>query len=176
MNQLLLFTDGSVNTQSRIGYGAYLATSLSPTAANTSKLSVKVKQFANTSSTKLELQTLLWALEEIEETTTKVTVYTDSQNIIKLPQRRMQLEQSDFHSKNGKSLNNHELYRKFFDIVDRLDCTFLKVRGHQRSNQKNDTDKLFALVDKISRNALRANSIRPHPPHRSTANPAHSQE
>ncbi len=155
VNQLLLFTDGSVNTQSRIGYGAYLATSLSATATNTSKLSVKVKQFTDTSSTKLELQTLLWALEEIGETTTKITVYTDSQNIIKLPQRRVQLEQSNFHSKNGKPLNNCELYRKFFDIVDRLNCTFLKVRGHQLSNRKTDTDKLFTLVDKASRNALR---------------------
>jgi hypothetical protein len=29
------------------------------------------------------------------------------------------------------------------------------VRGHQVSNQKDDIDRLFTLVDRVSRNALR---------------------
>jgi hypothetical protein len=40
-------------------------------------------------------------------------------------------------------------------MTDQLDCEFVKVRGHQVSNQKDDVDRLFTLVDKASRNALR---------------------
>ena len=46
-------------------------------------------------------------------------------------------------------------YRDFFKITEELDCKFLKVRGHQVSNQKDDIDRLFTLVDRASRNALR---------------------
>jgi hypothetical protein len=40
-------------------------------------------------------------------------------------------------------------------MIDQLDCEFVKVRGHQVSNQKDDIDRLFELVDRASRNALR---------------------
>ena len=40
-------------------------------------------------------------------------------------------------------------------MTDQLDCELVKVRGHQASNQKDDIDKLFTLVDRASRNALR---------------------
>jgi ribonuclease HI len=39
-----------------------------------------------------------------------------------------------------------------------LDCELFKVRGHQVSNQKDDIDRLFALVDRASRNALRGDN------------------
>ena len=71
MNELILVTDGSVNTRSNVGYGAYLA----------------------------------------------------------VPDRGLSL--------------------------DALDCEFVKVRGHQVGNQKDDMDRLFTLVDRASRNALR---------------------
>jgi hypothetical protein len=40
-------------------------------------------------------------------------------------------------------------------MVDQLDCEFVKVRGHQALKQKDDIDRLFTLVDRASRNALR---------------------
>jgi len=40
-------------------------------------------------------------------------------------------------------------------MTEQLDCEFVKVRGHLKSNQKDDVDRLFALVDSASRNALR---------------------
>ena len=61
----MLFTDGSVNTQSKIGYGAYLAVSESGLSLDSLRECVKVMRFEHTSSTKLELQTLLWALGDI---------------------------------------------------------------------------------------------------------------
>jgi ribonuclease HI len=155
MDELMLFTDGSVNTQSNIGYGAYLAVSERGLSLDLLRKLVKVRRFEHTSSTKLELQTLLWALGDIQAMGSKVIVYTDSQNIMGLQGRRDRFEQNDYSSKNNKRLNNYELYQEFYKMIDQLDCELVKVRGHQVSNQKNDIDRLFTLVDRASRNALR---------------------
>ena len=115
---------------------------------------MKVRRFEHTSSTKLELQTLLWALSNIQALGRKVIVYTDSQNIMGLQGRRDRFEQNDYRSKKNIRLNNYELYQKFYRMIDQLDCELVKVRGHQVSNHKDDIDRLFTLVDRASRNAL----------------------
>jgi len=88
----------------------------------------------------------------------KVIVYTDSQNILGLQGRRDRFEQNDYRSKKNKRLNNFELYQELFRMTDQLDCELVKIRGHQVSNQKDDIDRLFTLVDRASRNALRGDS------------------
>ena len=160
MTKLLLLIDGSVNTQSHIGYGAYLSVSEAGLSLEEFRALVKVKRFAHTSSTKLELQTLLWALNDIQVAERKVIVYTDSQNIIGLPARRERLEQRGYRSNNNTLLKNHELYQEFYRLTDQLDCELIKVRGHQVSKQKDDIDRLFTLVDRASRNALKEETRR----------------
>ncbi len=151
----MLLTDGSVNTQSNIGYGAYLAVTEYGLSIDLMKERVKVRRFDHTSSTKLELQTLLWAFSDINALGKKVIVYTDSQNIMGLKGRRERFEQNNYRSKKNRLLNNYELYQEFYRMTDQLNCEFVKVRGHQASNQKDDIDRLFTLVDRASRSALR---------------------
>ena len=158
MDELMIFTDGSVNTQSNIGYGAYLAVSERGLSLDSLRARVKVRRFEHTSSTKLELQTLLWALRDIQAFGGKVIVYTDSQNIMGLQGRRERFEQNNYRSKKNRRLNNYELYQEFYRITDQLNCKFVKVRGHRVSNQKDDIDRLFTLVDRASRNALRGDN------------------
>jgi ribonuclease HI len=158
MNELMLFTDGSVNAQSNIGYGAYLAVSEGGLSLDSLRTRVKVRRFEHTTSTKLELQTLLWALSDIQALGSKVIVYTDSQNIMGLQGRRERFEQNDYRSKKNRRLNNFELYQAFYRMTDQLNCEFVKVRGHQVSNQKVDIDRLFTLVDRVSRDALRGDN------------------
>jgi ribonuclease HI len=158
MDELMIFTDGSVNTHSNIGYGAYLAVSKRGLSLDSLRPRVKVRRFEDTSSTKLELQTLLWALSDIQASGKRVIVYTDSQNIMGLQGRRDRLEQNDYRSKKNKRLSNYELYQEFYRMTDPLDCEFVKVRGHQVSHQKDDIDRLFTLVDRASRNALRGDN------------------
>ena len=158
MDELMLFADGSVNTHSKIGYGAYLAVSERGLSLDSLRPWVKVRRFEHTSSTKLELQTLLWALSDIQALGSRVIVYTDSQNIMGLQGRRDRFEQNDYRSKKNKRLKNYELYQEFYRMTDQLDCEFVKVRGHQVSNQKDDIDRLFTLVDRASRNALRGDN------------------
>lgn len=155
MVELMLFIDGSVNPLSKVGYGAYLAVFDPDLSLDSLRTGVKVKQFNNTSSTKLELQTLLWALSDIQAFVSRVIVYTDSQNILGLHRRRNWFEQNDYRSKKNNLLNNHEVYQEFYRITDKLDFELVKVSGHRVSKQKDNIDRLFTLVDKASRNALR---------------------
>ena len=155
MDKLMIFTDGSVNTRSKIGYGAYLAVFDQGSELELLRKKIKVQRFEYTSSTKLELQTLLWALSDIQDIGRNVLAFTDSQNIIGLADRREWLEKSDYRSKKNKRLNNYELYKEFYRITDQIDVELVKVRGHQATRHKDEIDRLFTLVDRASRNALR---------------------
>lgn len=155
MNKILLFTDGSVNVQSKVGCGASLVISEDELSIENLNSLVKVKRFENTSSSKLELQTLLWALDEIETSECNIVIHTDSQTIVDLLDRRERLEKNDFKSKKNIPLNNGELYKIFFKKIDSLDCELVKIKGHQPTKNKNEIERIFALVDKASRKALR---------------------
>lgn len=155
MKEWALYIDGSVDTKSKTGFGAYLL--IDATAPNTDyQNGIEVKQFDFTSSTKLELQNILWALSQIGASGGSLVVYTDSQNLVQLPVRRSALEESNFKSKKGSQLRNHELYREFFKGMDRLDCRLVKVKGHKRNSEKDANDKIFTFVDRAARKALRA--------------------
>jgi ribonuclease HI len=153
--ELLLFTDGSVNPKLNFGYGAYLA--VSETKIRTDDLTqlVMLKRFDETTSVKLELQTMLWALNEVSNFNGKINVYSDSQNILGLAGRRERLEKSNFYSKQNKRINNWELYRDFYLLTDKLNIEIKKVSGHKRTSSKDDIDRLFTIVDRASRNAVR---------------------
>lgn len=158
VKHIKLFCDGSVNPKSNIGYGAYfiLDSSLS---VELSKIQIFTKRFENTSSTKLELETLLWALNDSNLQNIEIFVYTDCQNILTLKNRREKLEQNNFYTKKGELLKNHLLYKEFYKLSDLLSCTFIKVKGHKKTNEKDEIDKLFTLVDRTARDALRNNSV-----------------
>ena len=159
MLHLEVFTDGSVNTQLKVGYGAYLIVSKQSQSIDSLQEKVKTKRFENTSSTKLELQTLLWALDDIitvaEARDISLCIYTDSQNIIGLPGRQSALEQNHYFSSKNKRLNNYELYQAFYRLTSGIKYTLVKVLGHQVSTKKSEVDTLFSLVDRASRRALR---------------------
>ncbi len=155
MKMIMLFTDGSVDVKTNIGFGAYLIVHDFDQSLDSLKKLVQVKRFENSSSTKLELQTLLWALNKIKDERQKVIIYTDSQNIIGLQGRRKRLEQNNFSSRKNVRLKNYKLYQEFYGLTDLLDYELVKVRGHQQSSKKDDIHKIFTLVDRASRRALR---------------------
>ncbi|MGE0050982.1 MAG: RNase H family protein [Arcobacter sp.] len=82
MKNIKLFTDSSVNPQEKIGFGSFLIIEDEKMTFENLKKTIKTKKFENTSSTKLELQTLLWALAEIKNKNSLIEIYTDCQNII----------------------------------------------------------------------------------------------
>ncbi len=156
MNQTIkLFCDGSVNPQKKIGFGAYFLYTEIDTLQS-AKQKIQTKKFIDTSSTKLELEVLLWALEDSELLNKEISIYTDCQNILGLEKRREKLESNNYKNSTGKLLNNHELYKEFYKKIDKLNCTFIKLKGHKPSKEKDIIDELFTLVDRASRDALRS--------------------
>ena len=155
MKKIKLFTDSSVNPQEKIGFGSFLIIEDENLTLENLKKNIKIKRFENTSSTKLELQTFLWSLEEIKNKDVIIEVYTDCQNIIGLQDRKEKLKKNNFYSSSGKLMNNHELYKEFFEKIDKLDLVFIKVKGHKKNSLKDEVDTIFNLVDKASRSALR---------------------
>jgi len=150
-----LFTDGSVNPKSKVGYGAYLVVYDDNQTLYELENSVKTVMFMQTSSTKLELQTLLWALKEISTLNKRVTIYTDSQNTVGLLNRRSKFEKNAYMTKKNRLIDNHELYKEFYKIVDTIKCDIIKVKGHKLEKDKDEIDAIFTLVDRASRDALR---------------------
>ena len=112
---MFLLTDGSVNPKSGIGFGAFLAFSDIHEELDSLSERIQFRKFENTSSTKLELQTLLWALSKMTEK--EIVSYTDSQNIFGLLSRKKRLIENDFCSKGGRQIRNHEIYREFYESV-----------------------------------------------------------
>ena len=159
MKKIKLFTDSSVNPQEKIGFGSFLILEEKEISFEEMKKNIKIKRFENTSSTKLELQTFLWSLEEIIDKNVVIEVYTDCQNIVGLKDRREKLEKNDFHSSSRKLMSNHELYKEFFEKTDKLNIILTKVKGHKKNSLKDEIDTIFNLVDKASRNALRENML-----------------
>lgn len=159
MKKIKLLTDSSVNPQEKIGFGSFLILEQKEISFEDMKKDIKIKRFENTSSTKLELQTFLWALDEINDKNIIIEVYTDCQNIIGLQDRREKLEKNNFYSSSGKLMNNHELYKDFFEKTDELNLIFIKVKGHKKNSLKDKIDTIFNLVDKASRSALRENML-----------------
>jgi ribonuclease HI len=158
-----IFTDGSVNQKTKTGIGCYLilrTEEISELNQDEIKGKINHSYFTDTSSTKLEIQILLTALECIsnQHLSNKLclNIYTDSQNIITLPTRREKLMQRNFRTGNGeRELKNAELYKHFFDYLDRFNCPFIQVEGHKRTYEKSVIDLIFTLVDRESRRLSR---------------------
>jgi ribonuclease HI len=150
-SELFLFCDGSVHQASATGCGAYFVTD---TLSRPSPDQVRTRLFPQTSSTRLELQTLLWALEQ-NQSAAPITVFTDSQNSLGLLARRQRLEAQNFCSAKGLELNNADLYRAFFALIDRMDVRIEKVKGHASNSDKTLIESLFAVVDQAARRQSR---------------------
>ncbi len=156
-DNIYLFTDGSVNPKLKVGYGAILVARDINQPLKELKSKVKLKRFSDTSSTKLELENLLWGLSlvMIEGSNTAVIVYTDSQNILSLPERRVRLENNNYLTRGNKEVKNQDLYKEFYRMFDAYNIQIVKVKGHQPGRQKTQEESVFTLVDRASRKAIR---------------------
>jgi len=167
MNRFALFTDVSSNPQRKCGVGAYLLLPASyleylPHDINRAEISAKLrfKRFAETSSTKLEVQTVLWALEYFQSQCCgsdpgNLQVFTDSQCVAGLPGRRAVLEVNHFlSSRSGQLLTNAPLYQAFYAAYDNLGFQLVKVAGHTRASSRDTLQQIFSCVDKEVRKAL----------------------
>jgi ribonuclease HI len=167
MNSFALFTDVSLNPQRKLGVGGYLLVPVPFLEVEPHDIEqgdvfarLKIKTFAETSSTKLEVQTVLWALENSREELTgtalmSLRIYTDSQCVAGLLGRRAGLTNSDFCARrSGRPLANAPLYRAFYAAYDQLGFQLIKVPGHSRACSHDTVQRIFSYVDREVRKAL----------------------
>ena len=163
MSSFALFTDGSFDPTTKTGMGALLFAPASLLTAPLENLdhhslnnSIKFRKFFDTSSTQLELKTALWAIEEFSNHSNRpLTLYTDSQGVAGLLERRKRLESTEFISKKSqRELNNAALYRQFYGFHDEIQFQVIKVRGHLRKSDHNTAQRIFSMVDQGARKAL----------------------
>ena len=167
MNICALFTDVSLNPQRRLGVGSCLLVPANlldsaPDAIDQAGVSARLRfrRFAETSSTRLEVQTVLWGVEMYREQCRRcgpgrLQVYTDSQCVVGLPGRRAALEANGFvaaHS--GRLLANAPLYRALYAVHDELGFDLIKVAGHSRAGNHGSVQRIFSCVDRGARRAL----------------------
>lgn len=168
MSDVALFTDVSMNPELKLGVGAYVAVPASFLQASFRTIErsevagrLKVRRFEDTSSTKLEVQTVLWALEEYRKDSKvtepgKLSLYSDSQCVSGLLKRRPGLSAGDFLSKRtDRPLRNAPLYRAFYEFYDELGFEVIKVEGHSGSRRCDTEHRIFSFVDKEVRKALK---------------------
>ena len=162
-----LFIDGSVNPQTGHGFGASLLVASDEIVTHHHhyhpfqelETRIQIHEFTDTSSTKLELQTLLRALaEDVPVSCAPLTVYTDSQNTVGLVDRRAYLEAHNYYTQKGTVLRHAALYQAFFKVLDQRGFQLVKVDGHKKKHHKTGIDRIFALVDQAARKACRTAS------------------
>jgi len=163
---MILFTDSSVSSKQNLGVGGYLRVYDASGAINLpgDLDSVQLRTFTHEgiSSTELELKTLIWALDKLQTDLkgVKLTVYTDSQNVAGLIERRARLEQKGFRNRSGDLLKQARSYKLLFELLDKLsessEVEIIKIKGHQRKSERSELEKLFSLVDQATRRRLRS--------------------
>lgn len=167
MNSFALFTDVSLNPQRKLGVGGYLLVQTSFLENEPNDIGqedvfarLKIWRFAETSSTTLEVQTVLWALEQVCEELGapdggELRIYTDSQCVAGLLGRKARLERDAFVAKrSGQPLANAALYRAFYAAHDQRGFRVIKVSGHSRADSHDAIHRIFSFVDKGVRRAL----------------------
>jgi len=167
MHDAALFTDVSLNPKLKLGVGAYLVVpaaflEVSPHSIERSQITdqLVIQRFEGTSSTTLEVQTVLWSLEDYRSGLKgsklgKLQVYSDSQCVACLLRKRPGLEAKGFLSKRtSHQLKNACLYRRFYEFYDELGFEIIKVAGHTRSCSHNTVNRIFSLVDENVRKIL----------------------
>jgi ribonuclease HI len=159
-----LFTDVSVSPVLKLGVGAYVIIPASFLEASSGVIGrpqitgrIKVRRFEGTSSTRLELQTVLWALKENRQVPHgSLTIYSDSQCVSGLLKRKTRLLAGGFLSKKtNRQLGNASLYRTFYEFHDELGFHVVKVDGHSRTRVSDTAQQIFSFVDKEARKALK---------------------
>jgi ribonuclease HI len=167
MNGFALFTDVSVNPQRKLGVGGYLFVPLQFLEKDPHDIEreevfarLKFKRFAETSSSRLEVQTVLWALDELREVLSgsapgSLRMYTDSQCVAGLMGRRAGLIKRDFAvRRSGRELAHAPLYRAFYAAYDQFGFQLVKVPGHSRACSQDPVQLIFSCVDREVRKAL----------------------
>jgi ribonuclease HI len=168
---VLLFSDAATSPQTAIAVGAFLYLPENELQLYDNcnfenlffELTKKVNylELASKKSTWSEIKTILSAINIIHMNygiNCPITVYTDCQSLCDLViRRKFKLQKNNFITRAGKTLAHAELYKELFSLVEKSFIQFIKVKGHnKRDQQLTLPEKIFILLDQLSRKKLRS--------------------
>jgi ribonuclease HI len=170
MNTILIFTDAATSSKMNIAVGAflYLDQNLMQNYAECSiedlytKLDelVVYQKYVSKKSTWSEIKIVIDSLNFLSknlEPIQKVEIYTDCQSLYDLlGKRKEKLQKNNFTTRTGKILQNANLYKELFEIAEKFQIQTFKIKGHSPiSYRLTLQEKIFAVLDKLSRKKLR---------------------
>lgn len=132
-HQLLIYTDGSSRgNPGPGGYGAILLWG--------NKRKELSAGYRLTTNNRMELMGVITALESLTRPNISLTIYTDSQYIVKAVQLKWLDKWIKTNFAGGKK--NKDLWMRFYQIAKQFKITFVWVKGHAENALNNRCDVL----------------------------------
>jgi ribonuclease HI len=133
MKELIVYTDGaSRGNPGTGGYGAILKW-----GEIEKELS---KGYRKTTNNRMELMAVIAALEDLKKEGLHITIYSDSQYIVKAVQEGWLKNWIATNFKGGKK--NRDLWTRFFELSKKHHIKFIWVKGHSSNAYNNRCDVL----------------------------------
>jgi len=115
---------------------------------------IKFNKINNTNNTRAEIIGLITLIENLEPNMPH-TIYTDCQSILNRIRDKEKLIKNNFLTKRGIELNNADLYRYLFGLLND-NLALVHIRGHIPKNEMDIHNKSFSRLDISVRHKLRA--------------------
>jgi ribonuclease HI len=147
-NTINIYTDGSCHTQYTIGAWAAIL------QIDGNEILLKEHEL-NTTHNRMELIAVLKAIEYLKTNDLDkrdIHIFSDSQYVVHLIERKEKLRNQNFKSKSGNHLPNAELLELFLASIQDLAISFIKVKAHQKRNNERNINR---EVDMICRQLVR---------------------
>ena len=146
-----IYTDGSCNTESKVGGWALII-------LNNLENIVLQNLELETTHNRMELTAVIKAIEYIKNKIPNynlIQIYTDSQYVAQIPKRADKIISKDFKTNKGKDIQNLDLIKRLMQLIESTKIEFIKVKAHQKStNQPNYNREVDKLSRKIVRNYM----------------------
>lgn len=146
-SSITIYTDGSCHTQTCTGAWAAII-------INAENKTILQGTETDTTHNRMELmaviKAILFSVDKYPDAI--LNIYTDSQYVVKLNERKEKLLDKNFITKKGNVLPNADLLKQLIELVDKYPIVFNKVKAHQKATE---TENLNREVDMICRKAMR---------------------
>lgn len=143
-----IYTDGSCHTQLKIGAWAAII------IINNQKIILKGKELETTHN-RMELLAVINSIKHVLNNFPDfnlLRIYSDSQYVVNLNNRKEKLLANNFITKKGKELNNADLLAELIKFMKMSNIEFVKVKAHQKQTE---IENINIEVDKIVRQIVR---------------------
>jgi ribonuclease HI len=111
----------------------------------------------------MELLAVIRAIEYIDKKfdETLLNVYTDSQYVFRIRERKEKLKKNQFCTKKGTPIQNIDLVKKIIHKIETHEIDFKKVKAHQKPEiiglniQSGNSVNINIEVDRLARKMMR---------------------